>query len=347
MAKNKEITVRSSAAEYLTFITATGEGGVEAIYADENVWLSQKMMALLYDVSIATVNEHIKKVINDSELDESSTIRNFLIVRNEGNREIKREIKHYNLKMIIAVGYKVDSVKAVQFRKWATDIIEEYTIKGFAMDDDRLKRGGSILTQQYFNELLERIREIRLSERKFYQKITDIYATALDYDGKSETTKNFFANVQNKLHFAITGNTAAEIVYNRADSDKPNMGLTNWEGSPDSKIHKYDVAIAKNYLSEEELQILSRLVSGYLDLAEDMAERHIPMTMKDWSERLNSLLELMNYGLLQDNGRISAELAKQKAETEFEKYRVVQDRLYSSDFDKYLLELESDIKKFD
>lgn len=344
MAKKKEITIRSSAAEYLTFITATGEGGVEAIYADENVWLSQKMMALLYDVSVATVNEHIKKIIKDSELDEKSTIRDFLIVRNEGNREIKREIKHYNLKMIIAVGYKVDSAKAVQFRKWATDIIEEYTIKGFAMDDDRLKRGGSILTQQYFNELLERIREIRLSERKFYQKITDIYATALDYDGKSETTKIFFANVQNKLHFAITGNTAAEIVYNRADSDKPNMGLTNWEGSPNSKIHKYDVAIAKNYLSEEELQILSRLVSGYLDLAEDMAERHIPMTMKDWAERLNSLLELMNYGLLQDNGRISAELAKQKAESEFEKYRIVQDRLYSSDFDKYLIELESELK---
>ena len=347
MAKKNEITIRSSAAEYLTFITASGEGGVEAIYADENVWLSQRMMALLYDVSVATVNEHIKTIIKDSELDESSTIRNFLIVRDEGNREVKREIKHYNLKMIIAVGYKVDSAKAVQFRKWAINIIEEFTIKGFAMDDERLKKGGSILTKQYFDELLERIREIRLSERKFYQKITDIYATALDYDAKSETTRQFFANVQNKMHFAITGNTAAEIVFNRADAEKPNMGLTSWEGAPISKIHKYDVSVAKNYLSEKELHNLSRLVSGYLDLAENRAERHIPMTMKDWAERLNRFLELMEYGVLKENGTVSAELAKQKAETEFEKYRIVQDRLYSSDFDKYLIELESDIKEID
>lgn len=342
MAKKKnEITVRSSAAEYLTFITASGESGVEAIYADENVWLSQKMMALLYDVETNTVNYHLKKAFLDGELDDNSVIRNFRITASDGKQY---DTKHYNLKAIIAVGYKVDSQKAVQFRKWATDIIEEYTVKGFAMDDDRLKRGGTILTQQYFDELLERVREIRLSERRFYQKITDIYATALDYDAKSETTKQFFANVQNKLHFAVTGNTAAEIIYNRADSEQTNMGLTSWEGSPKGKIHKYDVVVAKNYLSEEELLNLSRLVSGYLDLAESRATRHIPMTMKDWSERLNSLLELMDYGILKDNGKVTAELAKQKAETEFEKYRIIQDRLYASDFDKYLIELEAELK---
>ena len=342
--KKNEITVRSSAAEYLTFITASGESGVEAVYADENVWLSQKMMALLYDVETNTVNYHLKKAYSDQELDEQSTIRNFRIVRREGTRNVERDVLHYNLKAIIAVGYKVDSEKAVQFRKWATDIIEEYTVKGFAMDDERLKRGGTVLTQQYFDELLERVREIRLSERRFYQKITDIYATALDYDAGSKTTKQFFANVQNKLHFAVTGSTAAEIVYNRADSGKPHMGLTSWEGSPEGKVHKYDVTIAKNYLSEEELNNLSRLVSGYLDLAESRAERHIPMTMKDWAERLNGLLELMDYGVLKDNGKVSAELAKQKAETEFEKYRIIQDQLYTSDFDRYLLELESELK---
>ena len=342
--KKNEIAVRSSAAEYLTFITASGESGVEAVYADENVWLSQKMMALLYDVETNTVNYHLKKAYSDQELDEESTIRNFRILRKEGTRNVERDVLHYNLKAIIAVGYKVDSEKAVQFRKWATDIIEEYTVKGFSMDDERLKRGGTVLTQQYFDELLERVREIRLSERRFYQKITDIYATALDYDAGSKTTKQFFANVQNKLHFAITGNTAAEIVYNRADSGKPHMGLTSWEGSPEGKVHKYDVTIAKNYLSEEELNNLSRLVSGYLDLAESRAERHIPMTMKDWAERLNGLLELMDYGVLKDNGKVSAELAKQKAETEFEKYRIIQDQLYTSDFDKYLIELESELK---
>ena len=234
MAKKKnEITVRSSAAEYLTFITASGESGVEAIYADENVWLSQKMMALLYDVETNTVNYHLKKAFLDGELDDNSVIRNFRITASDGKQY---DTKHYNLKAIIAVGYKVDSQKAVQFRKWATDIIEEYTVKGFAMDDDRLKHGGTILTKQYFDELLQRVREIRLSERRFYQKITDIYATALDYDAKSETTKQFFANVQNKLHFAITGNTAAEIIYYRVDSEQPNMGLTSWEGSPKERF---------------------------------------------------------------------------------------------------------------
>ena len=344
MKKNENKLInRSSAAEYLTFITATGESNVEAIYADENVWLSQKMMGILYGVEVNTINYHIKKLQADSEIDES-TIRNFRIVQNEGNRNVERDVSHYNLTAIIAVGYKVDSQKAVQFRKWATNIIEEFTIKGYAMDDERLKNGGTVLTKKYFDELLERIREIRISERKFYQKITDIYSTSLDYDAKSNTTKKFFASVQNKLHFAITGNTAAEIIYNRANATEPNMGLTTWEGPPESKIHKYDVSIAKNYLSENEMRSLQRIVSAYLDLAEDRAERHIPMTMEDWSKRLDLFLMADDRDILKDAGKITAEIAKQKAETEFEKYRVIQDRLYTSDFDKYLIELETKTK---
>ncbi len=337
MKKNE---IKSSAAEYLTFITATGESGVEAIYADENVWLSQKMMGLLYDVETNTINYHLKKLFDDREIDENSVIRNFRITAQDGK---KYNTKHYNLKAIIAVGNKVDSPKAVQFRKWAINIIEEYTIKGYAMDDERLKNGGTVLTKQYFEQLLERIREIRLSERKFYQKITDIYATALDYDSSSDTTKRFFAAVQNKMHFAVHGNTAAEIIYNRANAEKENMGLTTWEGSPTSKIHKYDVSVAKNYLTEEELGILSRLVSAYLDLAEIQAKRHIPMTMKDWEERLNGFLNMMDYGILHDKGKISAEMAKLHAESEFEKYRIAQDKLFESDFDRFL-ELENKTK---
>ena len=336
----KRNEIKSSAAEYLTFITATGESGVEAVYADENVWLSQRMMGLLYDVETNTINYHLKKLFDDKEIDENSVIRNFRITAQDGKTY---NTKHYNLKAIIAVGNKVASPKAVQFRKWATNIIEEYTIKGYAMDDERLKNGGTVLTKQYFEQLLERIREIRLSERKFYQKITDIYATALDYDSSSETTKRFFAAVQNKMHFAVHGNTAAEIIYNRANAEKENMGLKAWEGSPTSKIHKYDVSVAKNYLTEEELGTLSRLVSAYLDLAEIQAERHIPMTMKDWEERLNGFLSMMDYGILQDKGKISAEVAKIHAESEFEKYRITQDKLFESDFDRFI-ELENKAK---
>ena len=345
VAKRKnEIIVRSSAAEYLTFITATGEGGVEAIYADENVWLSQKMMALLYDVEVNTINYHLKKAFADSEIDEASVIRNFRITASDGKQY---NTKHYSLKAIIAVGNKVDSPKAVQFRKWANEIIEEYTVKGFAIDDERLKNGGTVLTKEYFEQLLERIREIRLSERKFYQKITDIYATALDYDSSAETTKRFFAAVQNKMHYAIHGETAAEVVYHRADSTREHMGLTSWEGAPNGKIHKYDVVIAKNYLSDEDLDNMSRLVSAYLDLAELQASRNIPMTMKDWEERLNQFLQMMDYGILKDNGKVSAEMAKIHAESEFEKYRIVQDRLFVSDYDRYLLELEDKMKPTD
>ena len=269
MKKNKEITIRSSAAEYLTYVAATGSNdeSIEMRYEDENIWLTQKMMATLYDVGLPTINEHIKKIYEDSELQENSTIRKFRIVQNEGNRQVNREINHYNLQMIISVGFKVNNERAIQFRKWANAIVKDYTIQGWVMDDERLKNGGSVLTEKYFEHLLERIREIRLSERKFYQKITDIYATALDYDKTSKTTKQFFANVQNKLHWAIHRHTAAELIMERADSEKPHMGLTSWENYPDGKIQKYDVSIAKNYLAEDELQGLRRIVTMYLDYA--------------------------------------------------------------------------------
>lgn len=338
----KEITIRSSAAEYLTFIAATGENPtrVELRYEDENVWLTQRMMAELYGVDVRTINEHIQKIYGDNELTESATIRKFRIVQTEGSREVSREVKHYSLQMIISVGFKVNNERAVQFRKWANAIVKDYTIQGWVMDDERLKRGGTILTKDYFEKQLERIREIRLSERRFYQKVTDIYATAIDYDPTAKSTQRFFAAVQNKLHYSVHGHTAAELIYKRADADKEHMGLTTWEGSPHGKIHKYDVTVAKNYLTEEELQILGRVVSSYLDLAEMQAIRHIPMTMEDWEKRLNGFLSLMDRDVLKDAGRISAELAKARAESEWEKYRVIQDQLYTSDFDRFL-QLES------
>ena len=336
--KENEITIRSSAAEYLTYVAAVGDDkdSIEVRYEDENIWLTQKMLATVYGVELNTINYHIKKIYEDNELEEDSTIRNFRIVQKEGTREVSRNVVHYNLQMIIAIGFKVDNERAVQFRKWANQIVKDYTIKGWVMDEERLKNGGSILTEKYFEEQLERIREIRMSERKFYQKITDIYATSIDYDKTAKSTIRFFSAVQNKLHYAVSGNTAAEIVYNRADHKKENMGLTSWNGAPDSKIHKYDVIIAKNYLSQEEISMLQRLVSAYLDLAEMQAKRHIPMTMSDWEERLNGFLTLWDHEILKDNGKISAEMAKIHAETEFEKYRIVQDAIYQSDFDKLL-----------
>ena len=335
--KKADKLIRSSAAEYLTYVAAAGENGVELRYEDENIWLTQKMLSVLYGVSISAINQHIKKIYEDKELEEKSTIKNFLIVQDEGNRKISRNVIHYNLQMIIAVGFKVDNERAIQFRKWANQIVKDFTIKGWVMDDERLKNDGSILTKKYFEEQLERIREIRMSERKFYQKITDIYATSIDYDKTAKATIRFFSSVQNKLHYAVSGNTAAEIIYNRADSQKENMGLTSWKGAPDSKIHKYDVVIAKNYLSETEIGQLERMVSAYLDLAEMQAMRHIPMTMEDWEERLNGFLTLWDHDVLKDNGKISAEMAKIHAETEFEKYRIVQDKIYISDFDELLL----------
>ena len=323
--------VRSSAAEYLTFVAASGEGGVEAIYADESIWLTQKMMGLLYDVETHTINYHLKKVFADSELEEASVIRKFRITAADGK---SYHTQHYNLAAIIAVGYKVNSERAVQFRKWATGIIEAFTIKAYVMDDERIKSGGSILTEQYFEEQLQRIREIRLSERKFYQKITDIYATAIDYDETAQATKRFFAAVQNKLHWAIHGQTAAEIVYHRADAEKANMGLSTWKDAPIGKIQKFDVAVAKNYLTEHEMAQLSRLVNAYLDVAVDMAQRKIPVTMQDWETRLNRFIEATDRSVLQDAGKMTAEIARAHAESEFEKYRIVQDRLFESDFDR-------------
>ena len=332
--KNNEIaTIKSSAAEYLTFVAASGESSVEAVYADENVWLTQKMMGVLYDVETHTINYHVKKIFNDNELDENSVIRNFRITANDGKNY---NTQHYNLNAIIAVGYKVNSERAVQFRKWATDIVQQYTIKAYVMDDERLKK-GHMFTDQYFEEQLQRIREIRLSERKFYQKITDIYATSSDYDVTAKSTKRFFATVQNKLHWAIHGHTAAELIMERADAQKQNMGLTTWKDAPMGKIQKFDVSVAKNYLTEDEMYQLSRIVSAYLDLAEDMANRKIPMTMADWEVRLNRFIEMTDREILQDSGKVTAELAKIHAETEFEKYRIVQDRLFQSDFDNFLL----------
>ena len=336
---NKETSItRSSAAEYLTFITAKGEGGVEAIYADEDVWLSQKMMAVLYDVDVRTINYHLQKVFKDSELEEEAVIRKFRITAADGKNY---DTGHYNLSAIIAVGYKVNSERAVQFRKWATTVVKEYTIKGFAMDDERLKAGGTVLTKQYFEEQLQRVREIRLSERKFYQKITDIYATAIDYDVSATATQRFFATVQNKLHWAIHGRTAAEVIVYRADAGKQHMGLTTWKDSPHGKIQKFDVSVAKNYLTEPEMAQLSRLVNAYLDVAEDMAQRHIPMTMQDWETRLNRFIAATDREILQDAGKVTAEIAKAHAESEFEKYRIVQDRLFVSDFDAEVLRIAS------
>jgi hypothetical protein len=345
--KKDEVTIRSSAAEYLTYVASVGDqqDSIEMRYEEENIWLTQKMMATLYDVSVAAINQHIKKVYDDAELEPDSTIKKYLIVQTEGNRKVSREVAHYNLQMIIAVGFKVNNDRAVQFRKWANQIVKDYTIKGLVMDDERLKNGGSVLTTEYFDRLLEQIREIRLSERRFYQKITDIYATALDYDRTANTTRQFFAKVQNKMHYAVHGHTAAELIYERADAEKPHMGLTTWAAAPEGKIVKSDVSIAKNYLDEQEMRSLERIVSAYLDLAEDRAERHIPMTMEDWSKRLDLFLMADDREILQDAGKITAEIAKTKAETEFEKYRVIQDRLFMSDYDKYLLELEESVKK--
>lgn len=344
MNKDKEqITIRSSAAEYLTYVASTGEqqDSIEMRYEDENIWLTQKMMAALYDVTAPTINEHIKKVFADSELQPESTIRKFRIVQTEGARQVSREVNHYSLQMIIAVGFKVNSERAVQFRKWVNQIAKEYTIKGWVMDDERLKR-GTYLTDKYFEEQLERVREIRASERLFYQKITDLYATAVDYDKTAAATRRFYATVQNKMHYAVHGHTAAELIMERADSAREHMGLTTWQDAPDGKIKKSDVTVAKNYLTEFELGQLNRMVTAYLDFAENMAQRKIPLTMQDWETRLNSFIEMFEYGLLKDAGKVSAEIAKLHAETEFEKYRVIQDRLFMSDYDRFVLEMDGE-----
>ena len=340
----KKKIIRSSSAEYLTFISAngTGQGSIEIRYEDENIWMTQKMMAELYGVSVSAINQHLETLKKDSELN-NSVIKYYLITASDKK---KYKTKHYNLQAIISVGFKIENTKAVQFRKWAREIVKEYTIKGFVMDDERLKNGGSILTKKFFEELLSRIREIRLSERNFYQKITDIYSTAIDYDASAKTTKDFFAMVQNKLHWAIHGQTAPEIIASRANAKKKYMGLTSWQDAPKGKIQKFDVFIAKNYLTEKELSSLERIVSAYLDIAEDMATREIPMTMQDWSNRLDRFITMTDRSVLKDVGKVSRQLAKEFAESEFEKYRIVQDRLFQSDFDKFIAEnLIKKIKK--
>ena len=337
-SKKKELALRSSAAEYLTFVASTGDSdeSFEMRYEDENIWLTQKMIAALYDVDIRTINEHIKKIYDDHELSEEATIRNFRIVQAEGGRQVNRELKHYTLQMIIAVGFKVNNPRAVQFRKWAGQIVKDHTIQGWTMDKERLKK-GHMFTDEYFERQLQYIREIRLSERKFYQKITDLYATAFDYDKDARTTRLFFQTVQNKLHYAVHRHTAAELIVERADAAKEHMGLATWENAPDGKIVKADVTVAKNYLSEKEMSYLERIVSLYLDYAELQAERKIPMSMEDWAKRLDGFLEFNGNELLTGPGKISAEQAKLHAETEFEKYRIIQDRLYESDFDRFLM----------
>ncbi len=343
--KKEEITIHSSAAEYLTYVAAVGDSAdsMEMRYEDENIWLTQKMMAQLYDVSVQNVGQHIKKIYEDGELTQEATIKNFFIVQTEGSRQVNREVIHYNLQMIIAVGFKVNNDRAVRFRKWSGQIVKDYTIQGWTMDKERLKK-GHMFTDEYFERQLQNIREIRLSERKFYQKITDLYATAFDYDKDAKTTRRFFQTVQNKMHWAVHRHTAAELIVERADAEKKYMGLTTWEAAPDGKIVKTDVSIAKNYLSDKEMSYMERIVNLYLDYAELQAERQIPMSMEDWAKRLDGFLEFNGNEILTDAGKISAEQAKLHAETEFEKYRIVQDRLFMSDYDKFLLELEEQAK---
>ncbi len=340
----KDLQIRNSTAEFLIFTSESKEDSIEVKYADENIWLTQGLIAKLFDKGRSTITEHLTEIFKTGELDEKSTCRKFRQVQNEGNRKVEREVEFYNLDAIISVGYRVNSQKATQFRIWATKILKQFAIKGYVIDKKRLEN-GSYLNINYFNELLEEIREIRLSERNFYQKITDIYSTSLDYDKSAETTKIFFAKVQNKLHYAIHKQTAPELIVNRADSKKENMGLTSWKNSPNGKIIKPDVSIAKNYLKKEEIESLGRIASAYLDLAEERAKRKIPMTMEDWSKRLDLFLEFDDREILKDKGKITAKIAKEFAESEFEKYRIIQDRLYSSDFDELIKENKKISKK--
>lgn len=328
--------IRNSTAEFLIFTGQSGELSIEARYEEESIWLSQKLIAELFDVDVRTVSEHFKNIFQSAELNEEAVIRKFRITASDGKNY---NTQHYNLDAIISVGYRVNSVRATQFRQWATQVLREFSIKGYVIDKERMEN-GSFLGEDYFERLLEEIREIRLSERRFYQKITDIYATSVDYNKNAPTTQSFFATVQNKLHFAIHGQTAAELIKARADSSKPNMGLTHWAKGPEGKVLKTDVGVAKNYLSQDELQSLGLIVNAYLDLAESRARRNIPMTMEDWSKRLDMFLEFDDRDILTNAGSISAKIAKDFAESEFEKYRVVQDRLFESDFDKMIKKVE-------
>ncbi|RLA06926.1 MAG: cell filamentation protein Fic [Gammaproteobacteria bacterium] len=336
--KQKQLNIRNSTAEFLIFVNQNKSEGIEVRVENGTIWLTQKLMAELFEVDISTINEHIKNIYKKNELDKKSTIGNFPIVQKEGVRDVNRVITFYNLEVIISVGFRTNSNRAIQFRQWATKILKQFAIKGFVIDKKRLEN-GAFLDENYFDELLAEIREIRLSERNLYQKITDIYVTSLDYNKNTKTTKDFFSKVQNKLHYGIHGHTAAELIHKRTDSEKEKMGLTSWKNSPDGKIIKTDVVIAKNYLKKEELESFGLVVSAYLDLAEDRAKRKIPMTMQDWAKRLDLFLEYDERDILKDAGRITSEIAKDKAYSEFEKYRIVQDRLFQSDFDKEMKKL--------
>lgn len=335
MSDGKELTIRNSTAEFLIFGLQSKEDSIEVRYEDETIWLTQKMMATLFNVTTKTISEHLANIYSSGELDKESTIRNFRIVQTEGSRQVERSIDHYNLDAVISVGYRVNSIRATQFRRWATQVLKQYAITGYVLDRKRMEN-GAFLGEDYFERLLEEIREIRLSERRFYQKITDIYATSIDYDKDSPLTKKFFASVQNKMHFAVTGLTAAELIKERISANKPNMGLTNWEKSPYGKILKTDVSIAKNVLTKDEIASLGRIVSAFLDLAEDFANRKIPLTMEDWSKRVDQYLLLTGRDILQNAGSISAKDARLFAESEYEKYRIIQDQVYESDFDKLI-----------
>ncbi len=327
----KKIQIRNSTAEFLIFTNQAREDGIEVRLQDDTIWLSQKLMATLFDCSTDNIGLHLKNIYNEGELDEKSTTELFSVVATNGKTY---NTKHYNLDAIIAVGYRVNSKKATAFRRWATSILRDYAIRGYVIDRERMKN-GTFFNENYFTSLLEEVREIRASERLFYQKITDIYVTSFDYDAKAQTTLDFFAHVQNKLHFAIHRHTAAELIIDRASSQKEHMGLTSWKNAPSGKIIKSDVSVAKNYLTEHELRRLDRVVSMYLDYAEEQAERHIPMSMEDWAKKLDAFLQFNEYELLNNVGRVSAQVAKVFAESEFEKYRIIQDRLFQSDFDKY------------
>ncbi len=330
--------IRNSTAEFLIFTSQSGEDSIEVKVFDESVWLTQAMIAQLFNTTKQNVSLHIKNIFESGELDENSVVKDFFTTANDGKNY---NTKHYNLDLIISIGYRVNSKKATQFRQWATSVLKEFAIKGFVLDKKRLEN-GSFLGENYFDKLLEEIREIRLSERMFYQKITDIYATSMDYNKEDAITKKFFAKVQNKLHFAIHGYTAAELIYNRADSQKEHMGLTSWDNAPEGKILRTDVTIAKNYLSKDELDSLGRIVNAFLDLAENRAKRNIPMTMEDWAKRLDAFLEFDDREILQDAGKITKKIADEHALGEFEKYRVIQDRLFMNDFDRLLLDMKSD-----
>lgn len=330
----KKFEIRNSTAEFLIFQIEGKEDGVQVVYHNESVWCTQKAMAQLFDCSTDNIGLHLKNIYETGELTQEATTENFSVVQNEGERKVNRKLKFYNLDAIISVGYRVNSTRATQFRQWCTFILRQFAIRGYVIDKKRMEN-GLFIGEDYFEHLLAEIREIRLSERRFYQKLTDIYATSIDYNRDAPTTRLFFKKVQNKMHYAVHGHTAAELIIDRANAEKEHMGLTTWENAPNGKIVKPDISIAKNYLKESELEDIGRIVNSFLDLAEDMAKRHIPMTMEDWAKRIDKFLDLTDRPVLTDAGHVSAEQAKEYAETEFEKYRVIQDKLFQSDFDRF------------